>query len=72
MTAKNFLKNNKLKSGMLFGIGENHNLLSFRLNMTMYFHEVKRETFKVVFAKYIILKLNLQASDMLHTLSSCH
>lgn len=38
---------------MLFGTGENHNLLSFKLNMTMYFHEIKGETFKVVFAKYI-------------------
>lgn len=70
--AKDLKKNNKTQNGMLFGTGAKPNLLSFKLNMTMYFHEVKGESFKVQFVKYIILRLNLQASDMIHTLSSCH
>lgn len=38
---------------MLFGTGANPNLLlSFKLNMTMYFHEVKEKVSKLHFKMY--------------------
>lgn len=49
---------------MLFGTGANSNLLlSFKLKMTMCFHEVKGKSHKVALAKYIIIKLTVKASD---------
>jgi hypothetical protein len=53
----------KLKSNMSFGTGANSNLLlSFKLKMTMYFHEVMGKSHKVTLAKCISIKLNVKTS----------